>query len=284
VIDLGPDRGALVRAGDLLVKLDPRARSARVEEAKAGLRMRDIEYQAARTLGAKGFQAETKVAEAMAELEAAQATLEQAQIELSHATITAPFDGVVERPVELGDFVDVGDPVASVMELDPLLVTGEVAETRVGRLTIGMPGSARLITGETVQGRLSYIGREADPQTRTFPIEIEVRNPGARFASGVSAELRIVEERVDAHRISPGLLSLDDDGQVGIKALTHDDRVVFYPARIVRAEADAVWLADLPPRLRLITVGQGFVRPGDHVRALPEATTVAPGPATEPQA
>jgi multidrug efflux system membrane fusion protein len=80
------------------------------------------------------------------------------------------------------------------------------------------------------------------------------------------------------------LLSLDDDGQVGIKALTHDDRVVFYPARIVRAEADAVWLADLPPRLRLITVGQGFVRPGDHVRALPEATTVAPGPATEPQA
>lgn len=246
--------------------------------------MREIEYDAATTLGAKGFQATTKVAEAKAELEAAQAALEQAEIELSHGKIVAPFAGVAERPVELGDFVDVGDRVASVIEIDPLLVTGEVAETRIGGLTVGMPGSARLNTGQIVHGRVRYISREADPQTRTFAIELEVENPGSRVAGRVSAELRIVWQQVDAHRVSPGLLSLDDTGEVGIKALADDDTVIFYPARIVRAEADAVWLIDLPKQLRLITVGQGFVRPGDHVRTSSEETPVAPDPASEPQA
>ena len=51
--------------------------------------------------------------------------------------------------------------------------------------------------------------------------------------------------------------------------------MVFHPAEVVRAEADAVWLAGLPERLRLITVGQGFVRPGAGA-AVPED---APEPA-----
>ena len=265
-----------------MVEIDPRAHAALVEEATAMLRMREIEYDAATTLGAKGFQATTRVAELKAELEAAQAALEQAEIVLSHSKILAPFAGVAERAVELGDFVDVGDRVATMIELDPLLVTGEVAETRIGGLALGMPGSARLNTGQIVQGRVSYIGREADPETRTFAIELEVPNPGSRLAAGVSAELRIVWQRVEAHRISPGLLSLDDAGEVGVKALDDDDTVVFYPARVVRAEPDAVWLVDLPEQLRLITVGQGFVRPGDRVRAVPEeepaATAAVAGP------
>jgi multidrug efflux system membrane fusion protein len=284
VISLGSARGTLAAAGDLVVEIDPRAHAALVEEATAMLRMREIEYDAATKLGAKGFQATTKVAESKAELEAAQAALEQAEIELSHSMILAPFAGVVERAVELGDFVDVGDRVASVIELDPLLVTGEVAETRLGGLAVGMPGLARLNTCQVVHGRVRYIGREADPETRTFAIELEVENPGSLVAGGVSAELRIVWQQVEAHRVSAGLLSLDDNGEVGIKALADDDTVVFYPARIVRAEADAVWLIDLPRQLRLITVGQGFVRPGDHVRTLSEETPAAPVAAREPQA
>ena len=105
-----------------------------VEQARAALEMREIEHAAAQKLGAKGFQAETKVAEAAANLEAAQATLERAQLELDRTEIRAPFAGVLEeRPVEIGDFVDIGDAVATVIEQDPFLVVGEVAETEIGR-------------------------------------------------------------------------------------------------------------------------------------------------------
>lgn len=69
-----------------------------------------------------------------------------------------------------------------------------------------------------------------------------------------------------AHRISAALLVLDDDGRLGIKAVDDTDTVRFFPARIVRAEAEDIWLGGLPERLRLITVGQGFVVDGQKVR------------------
>lgn len=284
VIGLGPERGVPVRTGEFLVRLDPRERQAMVDQARASLAMREIEHDAARKLGRKGFQADTKVAEAKANLEAARAALEHSRIELAHTEIQAPFDGVLEeRPVEIGDFVDIGDPVATVIEQDPFLITGEVAETEIAKLRPGMAGSARVVTGETVEGRLRYVGSRADPGTRTLRVELEVPNPGGRFVAGVSAELRIVYARVAAHRISPGLLTLDDDGEIGIKAVDAEDVVVFHPATVVRAGRDVVWLADLPERLRLITVGQGFVRAGDRVRPVPEAAVDgrdAPAPET----
>jgi membrane fusion protein, multidrug efflux system len=141
VEEIGVERGALVTAGDVLVRLDPRERRAMVEEAEATLAMREIEHAAAEKLGEKGFQADTKVAEAKANLQAAEAALARARVELAHTEIRAPFAGVLdERPVEIGDFVDIGDPIATVIEQDPFLVTGEVAESDLGRLAVGMTG------------------------------------------------------------------------------------------------------------------------------------------------
>ena len=279
VEQIGVERGALVAAGDVLIRLDPRERRAMVEEAEATLAMREIEHAAAQRLGEKGFQAETKVAEANANLEAAQAALARARVELGHTEIVAPFAGVLDRrPVEIGDFVDVGDPVATVIEQDPFLVTGEIAESEVGHLAVGMPGRARLVNGDVVEGRVRYIGAQSDPATRTFPVELEVANPNGRFAAGVSAELRLDLGRALAHRVPASLLALNDAGELGVKAVGADERVVFYPAEVVRAEADALWLAGLPEQVRLITVGQGFVRAGDRVRAVPEGAAVPAGP------
>jgi multidrug efflux system membrane fusion protein len=110
VVELGARRGSRVRTGELLVLLDPRERRAMVEEARATLEMRRIEAEAAEKLGAKGFQAETKVAAAKANFEAAQAALQRAELELDHTEIQAPFAGLLEeRSVEIGDFVDIGD-------------------------------------------------------------------------------------------------------------------------------------------------------------------------------
>lgn len=279
VEEIGATRGSQVAAGDVLIRLDPRERHAIVEQAEATLAMREIEYGAAQKLGEKGFQAETKVAESKANLEAAQAALARARIELAHTEIVAPFDGVLdERPLEIGDFVEIGDTVATVIEQNPFLVTGDVAEGEIGRLAVGMPGSARLVTGHVVEGHLRYIAARSDPGTRTFSVELEVPNPSGRFAAGVSAELRIPFERALAHRIPASLLALNDAGVLGVKAVDADQKVVFYPADVVRAEADAVWLTGLPERVRLITVGQGFVRAGDQVRAAPETAAVLDGP------
>ncbi len=100
------------------------------------------------------------------------------QIEVSQTKILAPFDGVFDdRRVEVGDYLRVGDVCGLVVELDPLLVVGQVSEDRVGMLKIGQPGRARLITGETVSGTVSFVAKTADPATRTFRVELEAPNP-----------------------------------------------------------------------------------------------------------
>lgn len=271
VVEVGSDRGAEVDLGDVLLRLDPRERAAMVRKAEATLRQRELEFEAATELGKKGFQAETRVAEARAALEAARAELELSETTLEHTTIEAPFAGILEsRPVEVGDFVDVGDPVATLIEQDPFLVVGDLSEGEVGEVSLGMDGAALLASGRRVEGRITYVASAADPATRTFRVEMTVDNPIGRLKAGMTANLTIAIGEVMAHLVPASSLTLDDSGVLGIKAVDASGRVAFHPAEVVRADGGKLWLAGLPDTLDLITVGQGFVREGDSVEAVPE--------------
>jgi multidrug efflux system membrane fusion protein len=279
VVETPVAEGSLVEAGAVLARLDVRDRESRVREMRALVAQRAIEDAAAQKLGAKRFQAETRVAEARAQLEAARSALLQAELDLARTEIKAPFAGVLEsRAVEVGDFVDVGEEAALVIEQDPYLVAGDAPESLVARFAPGAPGSARLADGAVVQGRIRYVATQAEPATRTFRVELEVPNPAGRwFPAGMSARIVVREPEVLAHRLSAAVLVLADDGTVGIKAVAEDGTVRFHQARIVKAETDAVWLGGLPERLRVITTGQGFVAPGERVEV---ATTPPPEPAS----
>jgi multidrug efflux system membrane fusion protein len=147
-----------------------------------------------------------------------------------------------------------------------------------------MAGSATLVSGQTVEGRLRYIGSRADPATRTFTAELEVPNEGGRFSAGASAELQIVYDRALAHRVPASMLALSDEGVVGVKTVDDDNQVVFHPAEIVRADGDSLWIAGLPERVRAITIGQGFVRAGDEVRPVAESAVERERPGAEERA
>ena len=192
--------------------------------------------------------------------------------EIDDTELRAPFDGIVEHcHVDIVDYVKEGAAVATVVDQDPYLVIGYVSEKEVGKLSLADRGTATLITGETLSGQIRYIASMAEPQTRTFRIELEVPNPNESLRDGVTAELRVRVETIAAHFVSPAVLTLDDDGVVGVRLLDDDDRVVFHHADIVGDSAGGVWLASLPETVRLITVGQEFVRDGDVVEAAGEA-------------
>lgn len=280
-------KGALVEAGAVLVRLDEADRAAKVRQGEARVAQRQLEYDAARRLGERQFQSETRVAEARAELEESRADLEEARLDLARIEVKAPFKGVLERrPVEVGDYVAPGGEVAHFVEQDPFLVAGDAPETLAGRFRVGEPGAAALVDGTTVEGRVRYVAGQADEGTRTFRVELEVPNPSGRFQAGMSARLVVREPPIPAHRISAAALVLDDVGKVGVKAVGEGDVVRFHEARIVKAEAEALWLAGLPETLRIITTGQGFVQDGQKVAAQVEpadsaaaATTTTTGAA-----
>lgn len=276
VVELPVAKGEAVRVGDVVARLDRREREAALAEAAAALEQRTIEYEGARRLGERGFQADTQVAAARANLEFARYHLRAAEIELAHTDIAAPFDGVLEeRPVELGSFVDIGDAIATLVDLDPIVVVSDVPEAAIGGVEPGSAAEIRLVDGTSRSGRVRFVARQANTQTRTFRVEVAVDNPQHAIAAGLSTTLVLRLDPVQAHAVSPGILVLDDAGALGVKAVTADGTVVFHAADIIRAEADTVWLAGIPDELALITVGQGFVTAGQQVAATDEATIQA---------
>lgn len=273
ITELSVADGQAVETGAVIAQLSAGDRPARLAEAKALLAQRRIEYEAARKLSEKGFRAETQLAAAEAALEAAAAAVKIAEVELSYTRIRAPFDGIVdERLVELGDYVDRGDAIARLVELDPMLIVTQVNERDVRRLAVGAPGRARLITGETVEGRIRHIAAVADEATRTFRVELEVPNPDGLISAGMTAEIALPLSQVEAHVVSPAILTLSDRGEVGVKAVDQDERVVFHPVAIVDTDQDGIWVTGLPAEVTLITVGQEYVSAGEKVRPVSEET------------
>jgi multidrug efflux system membrane fusion protein len=173
-----------------------------------------------------------------------------------------------DRLVEVGDFVSVGDPVARFVEKQNLVVVGNLAEQHASRVRVGDVGRASLVTGDVVEGRIRYVAPVAEQSTRTFRVELEVPNGDLALPAGVTAELRLPVGEVMAQRVPASLLSLDDDGTLGIKLVDESGRVRFYPADIAASGNDGVWLAGLPAEADVIVVGQGFVGSGDLVRAV----------------
>ncbi len=271
VVAVSIPRGSRVKAGDVLVRLAEDERHERLAQAEALVRQRELEYRAAQSLKTQRLSAERQVAEARALLEAARAEHKNARLHLERAAIRAPYSGVLEaRPVEVGDYLGVGDPAAVVVELDPLRARGEAAEHEVARLRPEMAGRVRLPDGRQFPAKVTYVAATAEPATRTFSVEMEFANPDGRIPAGMTAELQIPTETARGHRLSSGLLTLNDAGELGVKRVDEQGVVEFLPVSLLQADAEAVWVEGLPERVRLITAGQGFVRDGDRVRVVGE--------------
>lgn len=270
------ERGQGVAAGEVLFTLDPRDRAARLAEAASLVQQREIEYAAIQNLRGQQFSTEVQTAEALARLESARAMHASMQLEIANTSIKAPFDGVVqERQIEIGDFVRVGDSVAELVDLDPIIIAGNVNEREIAHIQVGGTGSAVLVDGREVEGVVRYISRVADAATRTFVVELAVPNPGSAIRAGITARLRLYADAVRVHTLSSALLSLADDGTVGVKVVDERQIVRFYPVQIVGSTQQGLHVTGLPDSIRLITVGQGFVSDGQQVEV--QAMAVAAG-------
>ncbi|MDH3758663.1 MAG: efflux RND transporter periplasmic adaptor subunit, partial [Gammaproteobacteria bacterium] len=148
---IGVKRGANVDRNAMIVRLDERDRNARLAQAEATVRQREVEYEGRLKLKGQSYVSEAQLQEAIAQLESARAELKRAQLDLEYMTIRAPFDGALqERHVEVGDFVKSGDPIARFVDNRMIIVTANVSEFDAGYVQTGQSAQAQLATGETV--------------------------------------------------------------------------------------------------------------------------------------
>lgn len=260
-------QGTVVRQGQVLCRLSVDARQAALDQARANFRSAQLQQQANVELARRNFRSATQVAQGQANLDAAQAAVRAAEIALRQVDIRAPFAGVFDhRDAEIGTYLSPGQSCGTMIELDPLLIVGDVPETDAAKLAVGAPAVANLVEGQILHGKIRYVAHDADPTTRTYHLEIVVPNPGLAIRSGLSADVRIAAGRGPAHLAPVSALVLDSAGRQGLRYVTDGDRVAFAPVTVMEQTPQGAWVRGLSGPTRVITVGQSYVTEGQKVR------------------
>ena len=266
VEDQAFDDGDRVKADDLLCQLDTGAREAQMARARAQLASAQRDHDATTRLANNNFAATAKVASDKAAMQLAQAELAQIELDMKWTRIISPIDGVVRgKPAQSGNYLQTGSMCATLHVMDPLVVAAQVPERLLPFVTEGMLAGAKLVTGETVKGRITSIAMSSDRETRTFRVELEIANAGEKLREGITTELYISLPAVVAHKLPASALTLADDGRIGARIVVDDNKVKFAPIEIVSQEANGVWITGLPETAMLIVEGQNFVVDGQTV-------------------
>jgi multidrug efflux system membrane fusion protein len=259
--------GGFVRKGAILCRLSVDARQASVDQARANMKSRQLQREASARLAAQGYRSQTQVLTDQANMDAAQAAVRQAEVALEQVNIRAPFSGVFDRrEAEIGSYLAPGGACGTMIELDPLVIVADLAESQIGKVKVGDSASATLVSGEQLSGRVRFVARDADLQTRTYRVEVMVRNPGSRSRSGLSADVRIATGVAPAYRIPSSALVLGSDGRQGVRYVVSDGLVAFAPIQVIDETPEGTWVTGLSGPVQLIVSGQSFVSEGQKVR------------------
>jgi multidrug efflux system membrane fusion protein len=293
-------RGEDVQAGARIARIDATRADANLARARAEFDEAQRDLATTEQLFEQGIETVDGLAQARLAVASAEAQLTVAQETLADTFVEAAFAGRIESlDLDPGEFVQAGSTVGRIVDNQPLLVAIQVPQQALTRIRNGQNATVQFITGEVREGTVTFVGTAASAETRTFPAEITVDNPDGLIPAGISAEVRIPTSEVVAHFVSPSTVSLNPAGELGVKTVKpsrdaqrdeqarspgdqseadddaagkgagadHIGIVEFHPVDIVRAEVGGVWVSGLPDTASIITIGQGYVRDGDRVRA-----------------
>jgi len=268
------ESGKKVNKGDVIATLSIDDREVQLAQADAQMKKAQSDFDAAKKLRAQNMISQSELQALEAQLKAAKAQLRRVTFDIEHTKITAPVRGVInQRFIEQGAYVSSGNPVLEIIDNDPLVAIIHVQQSQVHRLQTDMPATVRIIGGEQREGRVSFIAPIADAQTRTFKVEVTIPNSEQPLPSGMSAEVTIQTNEVQAHKISAAQLKIDTSGRMGVLTVDSNNIVQFEPVKVERADVDALWISGIADETRLVIISHGSLSAGQKVdpRPVPEA-------------
>lgn len=288
--------GGLVKAGDLLVTIDPEPYKAvvaqaegQVASARARLALTKTELDRGEKLAAKQVIPDTDLVqrgsayqEAEATLQSALATLKSAQLNLDYTEIRAPISGRVGRlEITEGNLVAAGSeapPLTTLVSMDPIYASFDANEELVGRtlaaLTPGADGTPDLgavpielglasDAGTPVHGTLQLVDNEVNAASGTLRLRAVFDNPGWRLIPGQFVRLRMGEPKAEEHlMISERAIGTDQDKKF-VYVVGADNTVAYRQVALGAAvEGQRIVTSGLNAGDRIVVNGLQRIRPG----------------------
>ena len=266
IVSINFSRGDKVTKGMPLIEISKENRIELLNSAKELIKLYEIEYSSAKQLIDKGLSSKSKLGLASYNLANAKSQLKNIELDIKKTYITSPFSGVISnKMVEESEYISLGNSLFTIIDLNPIKIQAYLSEFEVNKVSLGTKAVIENTNGIKKIGKISFVSPSAEISTRTFEITIEADNADLLFKSGITTKITIAGSELKAHKIPPSILTLKDDGTVGVKAINDKNIVVFYPTTSVKDTIDGIWVSGLPDIVNLIITGQEYISVGESV-------------------
>lgn len=266
VQELGVAQGGDIAADALVVRLEGAEIEAGVETAQAALEQATETLTVGQALYDKGSLPELELTARRSAKAAAEAGLSQALAAQDRLVLKAPFAGTVDTvDVELGEWVQAGAAIATILSLDPIVVKAEVSERDVGFVSIGSKAKVRLVDGVEMEGVVRHVTRQASAKTRTFGVEVALPNADHAIPAGMTAEVRLYTAAVPAVVVPRSIITISEDGVIGLRVVGADNKAAFAAVTVIDDGEAGMVVTGVPKDQRVIVAGQDLVADGDLV-------------------
>lgn len=189
------EKGTAVRAGQPIAKIDDTVLRAQYDQARAEAALAQETYERQRRLWEQEkIGSELTYLQAKYRAETAEASTRVLAARLERTTVRAPIGGMLDaRNVEVGSMVAPGAPVARIIDVDPLKVSGGVPERYAGEIRRGAAATVTFdnLAGRDFVGRTRFVGSAVSDQSRTFPVEVAIPNPDGMLKPGMIAQVQL---------------------------------------------------------------------------------------------
>lgn len=254
VTEVGAEKGARVKAGEVLIRLDDRIPRAECGRAEIMLRQAEDDHRRWEALHKDGSVSASEYEGVRNRRDLARVALDEARARLDRCVVRSPVAGIVEdRWIEAGEIADAGKPLFRLVVVDRVKVAVAVAERDVGNLAVDrvLAFAVDALGGRVFTGRVSVVAPAADPASNTFPVELLTENPDLALKPGFIARVEVPRGE------------FRDALAVPIQALVPDKgRYVAYVARAGVAVRRVVRLAAVVDTLAVVESG---LEAGDEV-------------------
>jgi len=274
-------RGApLARLRTTNLELQLQSSEAQRKEAQSRLKLAELSLARARDLFESDVASQQEYDNARYEhaawegrVESLAADIDRIKLALELCTIRAPFAGmIVSERTEVGEWSATGGAIVEMLSLDDLDVRVEVPERYFSNLNPGATASVRFesIPDLEVEGKISAIVARADPQARTFPLKVRVRNKDGRIGVGMLAQVSFPAGESYRATVVPKDAVVTQGDNRFVYLIDGDDKVAVVPVQTGAGVGS--WIVvegEVRAGQKVVTRGNERLRPGLAVSGEP---------------
>ena len=256
-----------ISIGDILARINSNTFKEELAIASINVTTAQKTRSRQKTLFEKGLISDQSFESIDQQYRVAEATFQKASLNLQNAILTSPINGyIADAFVDESEFVMPGTPIVNIVDLSVLKIRVNVSQDDVFYIQNGMTVSVDIpALSKTVKGKIQYIGVKADAVTKTFPVEILVKNNDSILKAGLLVTVNIpTQKKINALVLRQDYI-LEKESQHWVM-IEKNGRAEQVKVELGYRHGDQVLIqSGLEEGDHVITEGYGSIKPNDRV-------------------